>query len=257
MSLTGRHIVVTRPEAQAGLLCAALRAEGAQPVLFPLLAIAPVVDDAPLLDVIQRLDTFDLAFFVSPNAVRHALDTILVKRVWPSAVQVATVGAGSERILRDYGFDKVIAPVQGFDTESVIALPEFSPDAIAGRKVLIFRGDGGREVLGQYLLQHGAGVEYVCVYHRYCPQVSARPLCVLADDRALDAIILTSSEGVRHLAGLLEKEAECDLLSTPVFVPHARIAGFCRDAGFRSIVLTPPGDEGVLVGLQQHFASQN
>ncbi len=234
-------------------ICEALRAECAVPVVFPLLGIAPIDDEAPLQSVVDRLDDFDLAFFVSPNAVRHALDVVLSRRAWPVGLPVATVGGGSERALRERGFNKVIAPSSGFDTESVIALPEFLPGAVAGKRVVIFRGDGGRELLGQYLLDHGASVEHVSVYHRFCPQADAQPLIELAGKGNLDAILLTSSEGVRYLAGLLG-DGGAVVLGTTVFVPHTRIADFCLDAGFENVVLTDAGDDGLMAGLRRHFA---
>jgi uroporphyrinogen-III synthase len=134
--LAGRSIVVTRPAGQADSLCAALTALGAEPLCFPLLTIAPVADPAPLQAMARRLADFSLAFFVSPNAVRFALDAMLPVAPWPAGVQVATVGKGSEAALAERGFTRVIAPSIGFDSEAVLALPAFQADAVAGRRVL-------------------------------------------------------------------------------------------------------------------------
>ena len=119
--LHGRSIVVTRPAGQADSLCAALAALGAEPLRFPLLTIAPVADPAPLEAVARRLGEFELAFFVSPNAVNLALDVILPAAPWPAELRVATVGKGSEAALAARGFERVIAPQSGFDSESVLA----------------------------------------------------------------------------------------------------------------------------------------
>src|SRR5690606_33275658 len=144
-SLAGRTIVVTRPEGQAEALSCEIEQRGGRALRFPVLAIAPLQDDAGLVSVAARLDDFALAFFVSPNAVEHALSCILGRRGWPECLPVATVGPGSARALHEAGFEHVIFPRAGFDSEAVLDLPEFSTERLAGRSVVIFRGDGGRE----------------------------------------------------------------------------------------------------------------
>lgn len=133
---------------QAGSLAQGIEALGGNVLLFPVLDIAPVLAPDHFDDVAARLGTFDLAFFVSPNAVRYGLDALLARRDWPGSLAVATVGKGSERALAERGFARVVAPASGFDSEAVLALPEFAADAVRGRHVLVLRGDGGRDLLG-------------------------------------------------------------------------------------------------------------
>lgn len=256
-TLAGRTIVVTRPAGQAETLCEAIEARGGQAVRFPVLGIAPAADAAPLADVTARLDDFDLAFFVSPNAVDFALAYILERREWPPHLAVSTVGGGSERALRRMGFAHVIVPIAGFDTESVLALPEFSAPAVQGRKVVVFRGDGGRDLLGEVLSQRGATVEYVTVYRRYCPETDSRALIAAAQSQALDAIVLTSSEGVRNLKTMLGPDGLRAMCEVAVFAPHPRIAGFALEAGFRRVVETDAGDAGILAGLEHRLAPRS
>ena len=65
---------------------------------------------------------------------------------------------------------------------------------------------------------------------------------------ALDAVTLSSSEGVRNLLALLTPSAlEC-LRCLPCFVPHRRIAEVVAEAGLRAI-LTEPADQGIVDGL--------
>lgn len=250
--LAGRSIVVTRPAGQADGLCAALRALGAEPLCFPLLTISPVADKAPLEAVARRLADFSLAFFVSPNAVRFALDAMLPVAPWPDHLQVATVGKGSEAALAERGFTRVIAPSIGFDSEAVLALPAFQAEAVAGRQVLVLRGDGGRDLLGDTLTARGARVEYLTCYHRGGPADDPSPLVERARAGRLDALTLTSSEGVAHLLALPEVNV---LRAVPVFVPHLRIADAAGRGGFARVVLTGPGDAGLIDGLVAHFAA--
>lgn len=250
--LAGRSIVVTRPAGQADGLCAALEALGAEPLCFPLLTIAPVADLAPLQVMARRLGEFSLAFFVSPNAVRFALDAMLPVAPWPAGLKVATVGKGSEAALAERGFTGVIAPSIGFDSESVLALPAFQADAVDGRRVLVLRGDGGRDLLGDTLTARGARVEYLTCYHRGGPADDPAPLVERARAGRLDALTLTSSEGVAHLLALPGAEV---LKTVPVFVPHPRIAAAAEEGGFARVVLTGPGDRGLIDGLAAHFAA--
>lgn len=251
--LTGRSIVVTRPTEQAASLCRAIREAGGEVVLFPVIAIGPAPDDAALRAIAQRLDDFDLAFFVSPNAVHHALDSLLPRRPWPAHLRVATVGKGSERELAHYGFTDVIAPQTGFDSEAVIALPEFAAGAVAGRRVVIFRGDGGRDLLADTLRQRGAEVEFVTCYRRSRPESDPAPLLARATQKRLDALLLTSSEGVDNLAAMVGAAGMEVLKAVPVFAPHLRIASRARDAGFHAVIETGAGDEGMLRALMSHF----
>lgn len=247
-ALSGRTVVVTRPAAQAESLCTRLQALGAHALRFPVLAIGPAPDRAALDRVIERLDDFDLAFFVSPNAVLHAMEAVRARRAWPARVRVATVGKGSEKVLRSHGFSGVIAPQTGFDSEAVLALPEFSAAAISGQRVLILRGDGGRDLLGNSLRARGATVTWASCYRRYCPDADPAPLL-----NGVDALLLTSSEGVGNLATLLGASGMARMRAVPVFASHPRIAARALDAGFDIVVETPPGDDGLLHALLRHF----
>ena len=252
--LAGLHVVVTRPRDQALALTEGLRSLGADPVLFPLLAIGPVADARGLDAACRDLDRYDLAFFVSPNAVSHALDVILARRAWPAHVAVATVGPGSAQALAARGFDGVIAPLQGFDSEAVMGLPAFAPEAVRGKRIVIFRGDGGRELLAQYLRAHGAEPVVVTAYHRYCPASDPSVLFELAAQAQLDAMTLTSSEALRNLASLLGLDGCARLRDVPLFVSHPRIGAAAREAGFKRLIECRPGDAGLLSAVELFFA---
>lgn len=248
--LAGRTIAVTRPAAQTASLARAIEAAGGQALVFPVIEIAPVENEAELTAACADLDRFHLAFFVSPNAVEQALAYILPRRPWPARLAVATVGKGSEAALARVGFASVIAPAAGFDSEAVLALPEFQAAAVAGRDVVIFRGDGGRDLLGDTLAAMGARVRYVTCYRRRIPDADPAPLLAAARAGTLDGLVLTSSEGVANLLAMLAGPGLGDLAAVPAFVPHPRIAEAARRAGFGRVVLTGPGDAGVLAALE-------
>lgn len=249
--LEGRHIVITRPAGQAAHLAEALADLGAKPVLFPVLAIFDVEDTRPLQEAAIRLDGFDWACFVSPNAVEKSLSVVLSKRPWPKHLRAATVGKSSEQALARFGVVDVVAPRDRFDSEALLDLPDLQN--VAGKRVVIFRGDGGRELLGDTLRQRGAEVEYVACYRRAKPDLDPAPLLKLWNEGRLDAVTVTSSEGLRNLVEMVGKLGQTWLKKTPLFVPHQRIAGVARALGCHDVILTGPGDDGLLAGLVEHF----
>ena len=244
--------MVTRPAGQATHLAEALFELGAHPVLFPVLAIEDIADTTPILDAAIQLDQYDWAMFVSPNAVDKALAVILAQRQWPDHVRVATVGHSSEAALARHGIRDVVAPQERFDSEALLELPAFAE--VAGKRVIIFRGDSGRDLFGDTLKSRGATIDYVTCYRRTRPVLDPAPLIKLWSDGRLDAITVTSSEGLRNLYEMVGKLGQGWLKHTPTFVPHARIAEQARALGLHEVVQTGPADAGLLAGLNDYFS---
>ena len=255
LPLAGLKIVVTRPRDQAVQLARSIEQAGGVPLLFPLLDIAAVQDSRELNEQISRLAQFDLAIFISPNAVNYGIaaireaGAILTLSPAPSPasgrgeLRIATVGQGSARALRELGITNVIAPTERFDSEGLRALPELQD--VAGWRVMIFRGDGGRELLGDTLRARGATVEYAACYQRSKPQQDAGALLAAVPD----AITVTSSEALGYLWQMLNGGERAALRDTPLFVPHARIAGLAREQGWARVQVTASGDDGMLSAL--------
>lgn len=240
MQLAGRRILVTRPRELAQGLAALIRAAGGEALLFPALEIQDVADPRPARAVLATLHDFDLAVFVSPSAVRKAME-LAQGRAWPTALRVAAIGGGTRRALEGMGFRNVLAPAGEADSEALLALPE-----LAGfRRVAIFRGEGGREALGEALAARGARVEYAECYRRVRPAAAAAPA------GRIDGICVNSGESLRNLVALLGRER---VAQAPVFVPNARVAGIARELGLRAALVAGPGDAQMLAALVAYFA---
>lgn len=251
-ALDGRGIVVTRPAQQAGPLAARIRAAGGEPILFPVLEIVATDNVQPLIDVANALGDYRLAVFISPNAVVHAMKQ-LAGRGWPASLRVAAIGKSSVRELERAGLSGVIAPDQQFDSEHLLELPALQ--AVAGQRVVIFRGDGGRELLGDTLTARGARVDYVECYRRIRPGVPATPLLAAWQAKTLHAVTITSSEGMRNLYEMIGEPGRVFLRDTPLFAPHPRIAAVARELGCSVVIDTAPGDDGLMAALERHFAA--
>ena len=241
--LAGLKIAVTRPRDQAALLVRRIEQEGGVPLLFPLLDITAVQNTRVLHEQISRLAQFDLAIFISPNAVRYGMGEIRSAGALPKNPKIATIGQGSAKALRELGVANVMVPVERFDSEGLLALPELQK--VAGWKVIIFRGDGGRELLGDTLKSRGATVEYAACYHRSKSQQDIATLL----DAAPDILTITSSEALDHLWKILDDTQRNRACNIPLFVPHERIAKLAQQLGWQQVQLTGAGDDGLLSAL--------
>ena len=121
--------------------------------------------------------------------------------------------------------------------------------------MIIFRGDGGRELLGDPLKARGSSVEYLSCYRRGKPALDPAPLLKLWEEGRLDAVTLTSSEGLRNFFDMVGRLGQAWLRKTPAFVQHARIAEQALALGLARVVPTGPGDDGLMASLVQYFAS--
>ncbi len=236
--LSGLKILVTRPADQSAHLARAIEQAGGTPLLFPLLQIAPVEDERALFEQVARLGEFDLAVFISPNAVQYGMAAIRgALGFMPARTRVATIGMGSAKALREQGVEDVLVPDARFDSEGLLEKLQ----QVEGLRVMILRGDGGRELLGDTLKARGAEVEYAACYRRSKSDLNVDELL----NTGVDAMLVTSSEALAHLGQI----AKARLLDIPLFVPHVRIFELAHQQGWTAAHLTDAGDDGLLSGL--------
>ena len=253
VSLGGVGVVLTRPALQGEKIAALIREAGGAPVLFPTIAIADVTDPAALNAMVDRLQAFDLAVFISQNAAEKGMRAILDRRALPSGLKFAAVGPSTARGLYRHGVAKVAAPVSGFDSEALLDLPQLRD--VKGTRIVIFRGRGGREILAQRLLQRGASVEYAECYERQLPEHDPAPL--LQEWRAgkIQAVNLMSVEAMNNLLTLLGDCGAALARSATLFVPHPRIGAHARGLSFENVVVTGIGDELLLTALIERYGT--
>lgn len=250
-SLDGRGVLVTRPAHQTEHLAELIVAAAGKPVLFPVLEILDADDLQPLYALIDRLDSVDMAIFISPNAVNKAMNLIKSRRELPATLKIAAIGRGSSKELKHFGITDIIAPTTRFDSENLLEMPQLQD--VADQRIVIFRGDGGREVLGDTLAARGASIEYAECYRRSRPNASAGGLLRQWSRNEINAVTVTSAEGLRNLYDMLGKLGRQWLKTTPVFVPHPRILEVARELGLECAVATPAGDEGLVQGMIEWF----
>lgn len=241
-ALAGIGVLVTRPVRQAAPLAARLAALGATPVVFPAIAILPPDDPAPLHAALAALAGYDAAVFVSANAVEHGLPP---PETWPPRLPAYAPGPGTAEALVAAGVADVRLPTTTGDSEGLLALPELQ--AVAGRRVLVLRGNGGRELLAETLRARGAAVDCVACYRRACPTDGKGLVEAFAAGRVA-AVTVTSSEGIDNLWSLVDAPTRERWRCLPTFAPHPRIAAHARSLALQAIE-TGSGDAGLVAGL--------
>ncbi len=251
-TLDGRSIAITRPIGQATKLSQLISEQGGKPVLFPLIAIAALDDYSRFDQQLAELEKYDWAIFISSNAVENAMPRLLKAFDGiPKALQFAAVGPVTAAELAKFGVANTLVPQHRFDSEALLALPEMQ--SMANRNVVIFRGIGGRDVLADTLRQRGAQVDFAECYQRTNPQTDASLLAGLWQNGQLDAVVVTSSEAMRHLCALTDNGNAAWMRNVVLCVNHARIAEQLKP-GLKVAVAEAPGDEAMLQCLMNALA---
>lgn len=228
--LAGVGVLVTRPVEQAERLVRLIEAAGGRAVRFPTLAIAAPTDAAALTAVLDRLAGFDLAIFISPTAVGQALQHLHERgQTLPEGLAVAAVGAGTAAALAAHGIAALV-PTQRFDSEGLLALPRLAH--VAGQRVVIFRGEGGRAALGGTLRARGADVAYAECYRRVRPTADVGALLARWDRGEIEVVSITSVAALENLHTMVDDDGRARLLCTPVAVLNQTQADACRRLGF-------------------------
>lgn len=244
---------MTRPKGQSQQLIDLIEANGGKVVIFPVMEIQEPTDPTAFHRLIEQLDSYDMAIFISPTAVERCLEKVPASREWPSGILVAAVGQGTARALEARGVNRVITPSGQADSESLLKLIEMID--VSGMRILILRGQGGREHLADTLQQRGAKVTYAECYRRAKPETSVDPLLAALKQADLAGITVTSSEGLDNLFEMAGPENRGKIASIPCFVIHERIAAAARKQGIHTIITTTGGDAGLLKGMVKFFQS--
>ena len=246
--LAGISVLVTRPAHQADRLCQLIEAAGGRAVRFPVIDIEPPADPQALRTLLEDIAGYDLAIFVSANAVEFAL-AALGKQGLPSSLQRAAVGKATAKALASQGYPPQIVPAEPYNSEALLALPELH--SVQGKQIIIFRGEGGRELLAETLTARGARVSYAECYRRLRPQPDLAPLLAVWHNNAPLVVVATSNEGLQNLFDMLAPQHTESLRATPLVVISKRAAVLAQSLGFkRQIeVAQSASDEAIMAAL--------
>ncbi len=201
--LFGLTVAVTRMQEQAAPLSGALRAAGAQVLEAPTIALAAPANAGPLDEAVGGLGTYDWLVVTSTNGVDalfnrlHALGGD-ARRL--GGVKVAAVGSATAARLAEHGVRADLVPAEAMGEALAAALVE---RGVAGRRVLLVRGDLAGEAVPEALRAAGAQCDDVTAYRTVCPAALPREFLEMLDAGRMDWITLTSPSAWINLLRLL------------------------------------------------------
>ena len=234
--MTGWRLLLTRPAEECAALAATLDEAGIYSASLPLLSIEPLAETSEQRATILELDRFCAVVVVSKPAARLGIE--LMDRYWPQppAGQAwFSVGAATGSILEARGLD-ASWPAEGDDSEALLALPRLDEAlAVSEPRVLIMRGEGGREFFAETLRQRGVSVTFLELYRRTLPKHPAGALCATLEAERLNGVVVSSGQGLQSLHELAAT-AWPQVRELTLFVPSPRVAEMARQLGARRIV---------------------
>jgi uroporphyrinogen III methyltransferase / synthase len=225
--LAGRRVVVTRAESQTGALAAALRAEGAEPIAFSTIRIAPPSDPSALREALARTAQFDWIVFTSTNAV---------ERVWAALgrtgaaqalrpARICAVGPATAAALRRRGVEPALVPGKARGEGVVEALGALGE--LRARRILLPRAETAPPELPDALRAAGARVTEAAAYRTLPSTDGAARMRVRLRAGEVDAVTLASGSAARGFAAAVGTDLGTARVATigPVTTRDAREAG--------------------------------
>lgn len=224
--LRGVVALVTRPAGQGDALAAAIRHRGGCALECPLLAIQPLAPDP--LALAAQLAQSQIAIFISTNAVFCALAAVRAAGlVWPPSICCLAVGSATREALRREGLAASDAGGEVMNSEELLGHPALA--AVTGRRIVVFKGEGGREFLAAELRARGAVVEECALYRRELPGDASAVLERQLDANRINVFLANSGETLANLLGLLGGMPAGKVPDGAVFVvPGERVAAEAR-----------------------------
>jgi uroporphyrinogen-III synthase len=255
--LDGIKVLVTRPEQRAESLCEAIENLGGVVIRFPVIEIKQSRNQQAAKTVLDNIPQYDIGIFISRNAVDWTMKLLANKTSALNKLTLFAIGAATAETLKRATSAQVITN-SGASSEALLELDELGTEEVGGKKIIIFRGEGGREFMATELRKRGAEVDYAEVYHRDCPEYDRSTLDELWSLNDPDVVIVTSNNGLENLFSLLNEDQRSLLLSKQLVVMAERILDFSVDLGFTipPILAEESSDEGILKAIVEWAASK-
>ena len=240
--LQGQVILNTRPAHQQAELSAMLEREGARVLSFPVIEILRCEAQAAARD----LSRYDILLFVSRNAVDGAVELFGATQL-AAVPRLGVIGSATRAALIDHIGDPGAALISSEPYNSEALLTADALQQVAGRRILILRGQEGRNLLGDELAARGAQVEYAEVYRRALPPVDVGAFDRLVAEAFPTLVILTSNEGMHNLFELVDSGAAQRLRQTPWLLISERMRESALKLGHNASIIIASGasDDGI------------
>jgi uroporphyrinogen-III synthase len=239
--LTGLTVVVTRPLPQAALLSERIKSLGGSALMCPAIAIETITTTT-------TLEHYDCAIFVSANAVEHGL------KLLPNNISIAAIGPATAKAIQAAKRDVHILAPAPFTSEALLSLSEMH--SVAGKRFAIIRGEGGREILADTLIERGAQVDNISVYRRVPLPPTPQALNQLRETRDSGAPQLLSFTSAEILQQWTTSMMPLDnaIRFDPMIVASSRIAALAREQGLLGeCIVAAAASEDALIGAMANW----
>jgi len=164
-ALAGLTVLVTRPAEDSLPMCELLRSEGAEPLPFPTIAIAPAADVKGWGKFLALRQPPDWCVFTSASGVRHFFAGLWQRGLDVRALaksQIAVIGPGTAAALAQYGLRPNLRPAVA--TVKALAVELHRRVALKDCLLLRVRGDLSDQTIEKMARQAGAGLLPLTVY---------------------------------------------------------------------------------------------
>ena len=265
--MSTKTIIVTRPSGQARQLIEVLTnsieqsgvANRSLPeiISLPLLTIVPKADDHLADHIATTLKDADLAIFVSPNAIECVMR--LLERDWQEfskkIIPIGVMGGSSKFALQNHGIGQENNPTpilipknnEEWDSEGLWRELQNLGWDWKTKKVVIFKGEGGRDWLADTLAKAGVTVEAISTYTRIPLDLDNPAWHAIHEmDFSNSLWLLTSSEAVRYLGKVVKDQFPQGLQTASALCSHHNIADAAEAIGFGEVFTSEPGDEALI-----------
>ena len=244
-------ILVTRPSPAGDQLVSRLRALGQVAWSFPLIEFSPGRELPLLAGHLAALQEGDMLFALSQHAVEFAHARLQQDgQRWPDAPRYFAIGRTTALALHTESGKDIRYPLDREISEVLLQLPELQ--TVVGKRALILRGNGGRELLGDTLRERGAEVTFCECYQRCNKHYDGAEEAMRWHSRGVTTLVVTSGEMLQHLWSLIPQwYRENWLLRCRLLVVSERLANLARELGWQDIRIADNADNDALLRALQ------
>ena len=235
--LKGMSVLVTRPGRQGKILSRKIVCRGGRSILCPMMEIRGATETQAAREVAKSIGNYDVAIFISRNAVRYGLKTLADVGKKLPLMDVYAVGPATAMELKLAGVERVTFPCPPYSSEQLLGLESFRMSSLKGRRAVIFRGKGGRPMLASKLEERGMDVSYCECYERLPPPMllgeQLNAIGILTPDIGL----ATSEESLNNLASAIRRDRIPNLFGMQMLVVSDRLGLRSKELGFTKVPL--------------------
>ena len=215
-------LISTRPYEKNIILLKELEDTNILLLNYPITEIKPLKDYAKFDSLLNNLKNYQHIIFISTNAVHFFIERFKCLAIkLPNHIIFSSIGPTTQKALENEFNINVYCPEKTYDSKHLIRNKIFNN--LQNQKVLIIRGEGGREVLKDILEEKGADVNYgECYIRNYLP-MNLNKLQNEAENYNSIFLIISSYESAKHFLTLNTSHSWDWLQSVNIIVNHPRI----------------------------------